>query len=40
MAHDNDHGWWEIEEKLQLARIAGYKVGTNGLPSDWTRDEH
>jgi len=26
MAHDNDYGWWENEEKLQLAREQGYNV--------------
>jgi len=26
MAHDNDYGWWENEEKLQLARRQGYNV--------------
>ena len=24
IAHDNDYGWWEHEEKLQLARAQGY----------------
>lgn len=26
LAHDNDYGWWEHEEKLQLARAQGYNV--------------
>ncbi len=26
LAHDNDYGWWENEEKLQLARSQGYNV--------------
>lgn len=26
MAHDNDYGWWEIEEKLRMARAKGYNV--------------
>ena len=26
LAHDNDYGWWENEEKLQLARAQGYNV--------------
>jgi len=26
LAHDNDYGWWENEEKLQLARKQGYNV--------------
>ncbi|MCT9098431.1 amidohydrolase family protein [Haloarchaeobius sp. HME9146] len=26
VAHDNDYGWWETEEKLQLARAKGYNV--------------
>ncbi|UCF21692.1 MAG: amidohydrolase family protein [Gemmatimonadota bacterium] len=26
LAHDNDYGWWENEEKLQLARTQGYNV--------------
>ncbi len=24
IAHDNDYGWWEHEEKLQMARAQGY----------------
>lgn len=26
LAHDNDYGWWENEEKLQMARAKGYNV--------------
>ena len=26
LAHDNDYGWWENEEKLKLARAKGYNV--------------
>ena len=26
IAHDNDYGWWEIEEKLQLARAKGLNM--------------
>ncbi|HSR60544.1 MAG TPA: amidohydrolase family protein [Robiginitalea sp.] len=26
LAHDNDYGWWENEEKLQLARAQGYNM--------------
>ena len=26
LAHDNDYGWWENEEKMQLARAKGYNV--------------
>ncbi len=26
LAHDNDYGWWENEEKLQMARARGYNV--------------
>ena len=30
MAHDNDYGWWEIEEKLQMARAKGLRrAGTS-----------
>lgn len=24
--HDNDYGWWEIEEKLKMARAQGYNM--------------
>ena len=26
LAHDNDYGWWENEEKLRMARAQGYNV--------------
>ena len=26
LCHDNDYGWWENQEKLQLARKQGYNV--------------
>ena len=26
LAHDNDYGWWENQEKLQLARAQGFNV--------------
>ncbi len=26
LAHDNDYGWWENEEKLQMARAQGHNV--------------
>jgi hypothetical protein len=26
LAHDNDYGWWENQEKLQLAREQGYNA--------------
>lgn len=26
IAHDNDYGWWETEEKLQMAREQGFNV--------------
>jgi len=26
IAHDNDYGWWEDEEKLRMAREQGYNV--------------
>lgn len=26
LAHDNDYGWWENQEKLRLARAKGYNV--------------
>lgn len=32
MAHDNDYGWWENEEKLQLARKQGYNVWAEYYP--------
>ncbi|AZQ09202.1 amidohydrolase family protein [Shewanella khirikhana] len=32
MAHDNDYGWWENEEKLQLARKQGFNVWSEYYP--------
>ena len=32
--HDNDYGWWENQEKLQLAREQGYNVWSSYYP--WT----
>ncbi len=32
--HTNDYGWWEVEEKMQLARAQGYNVWSTWYP--WT----
>jgi len=32
IAHDNDYGWWEIEEKLQLAREKGLNMWSEYYP--------
>lgn len=32
MAHNNDYGWWEIEEKLQLAREKGMNMWSEYYP--------
>ncbi|WP_287249167.1 hypothetical protein [Moorena sp. SIO4E2] len=32
LAHDNDYGWWENEEKLQMARKKGYNVWSEHYP--------
>jgi len=32
MAHNNDYGWWEIEEKLQLARAKGLNMWSEYYP--------
>ncbi|UCH75626.1 MAG: amidohydrolase family protein, partial [Rhodospirillales bacterium] len=32
LAHDNDYGWWENEEKLRLAREQGYNVWAEYYP--------
>lgn len=32
--HNNDFGWWEIEEKLQMARDKGYNVWSTWYPWD------
>ncbi|WP_299820359.1 amidohydrolase family protein [uncultured Roseibium sp.] len=46
MAHNNDYGWWEIEEKLQLARDKGlnmwseyypYAAGSTPVSADFLR---
>ena len=48
MAHNNDYGWWEIEEKLQLARKKGlnmwseyypYYAGSTAVSADFLRPE-
>jgi len=44
LCHDNDYGWWEAEEKLQMARAQGYNVwaeyypysaGSTGISADF-----
>lgn len=32
--HTNDYGWWEIEEKTQLARKKGYNIWSTWYPYD------
>jgi hypothetical protein len=32
--HNNDYGWWEIEEKLQFARSMGFNVWSTWYPWD------
>jgi cytosine/adenosine deaminase-related metal-dependent hydrolase len=32
LAHNNDYGWWENEEKLRLARARGYNVWSEYYP--------
>ncbi|MFA3915587.1 aminoacylase [Ruegeria hyattellae] len=32
--HDNDYGWWENQEKMQMAREQGYNVWASYYP--WT----
>jgi len=32
--HDNDYGWWELEEKLQMARAQGYNMWGEYYPYD------
>jgi len=32
VAHDNDYGWWENEEKLQFARAQGFNVWSEYYP--------
>jgi N-acyl-D-glutamate deacylase len=47
-SHNNDYGWWEIEEKLQLARAKGlnmwseyypYTAGSTSIASDQLKPE-
>jgi hypothetical protein len=33
-SHNNDYGWWEIEEKLQLARAKGLNMWSEYYPYD------
>jgi N-acyl-D-glutamate deacylase len=46
--HDNDYGWWEVEEKLKIARDDGhnvwgeyfpYKSGSTVIGADFLRPE-
>jgi N-acyl-D-amino-acid deacylase len=48
LAHDNDYGWWENQEKLKLARNLGYNVwgeyypfaaGSTLISADFLRPE-
>lgn len=48
LCHDNDYGWWENQEKLQMARAQGYNVwgeyypftaGSSGYGADYLRPE-
>ncbi len=32
--HNNDYGWWEIEEKMQFARAKGYNFWSTWYPWD------
>jgi len=32
ISHDNDYGWWEIEEKLQMARAKGLNMWSEYYP--------
>jgi cytosine/adenosine deaminase-related metal-dependent hydrolase len=32
LAHNNDYGWWEHEEKLKMARAKGYNVWSEYYP--------
>jgi N-acyl-D-amino-acid deacylase len=34
MSHNNDYGWWEIEEKLQMARAKGLNMWSEYYPYD------
>jgi len=46
LCHDNDYGWWEAEEKLQMARAQGlnvwgeyypYAAGSTGISADFLK---
>lgn len=46
LCHDNDYGWWEAEEKLQMARAQGlnvwgeyypYDAGSTGISADFLK---
>jgi N-acyl-D-amino-acid deacylase len=48
ICHDNDYGWWEIEEKLQMARKMGmnmwseyypYAAGSSAIGADMLKPE-
>jgi N-acyl-D-amino-acid deacylase len=48
ICHDNDYGWWEIEEKLQMARAMGmnmwaeyypYASGSSAISADGYKPE-
>lgn len=48
VCHDNDYGWWENQEKLQMARAQGFNVwgeyypftrGSTAIGADWLRPE-
>ena len=48
IAHDNDYGWWEHQEKLQMARAQGYNfwgeyypfaAGSTFIAADFLRPE-
>ena len=48
IAHDNDYGWWEHQEKLQMARAQGYNfwgeyypfaAGSTIISADFLRPE-
>ncbi|NJM55966.1 MAG: aminoacylase, partial [Verrucomicrobiae bacterium] len=32
VCHDNDYGWWENQEKLQMARAQGFNVWAEYYP--------
>jgi N-acyl-D-amino-acid deacylase len=48
LCHDNDYGWWEHQEKLQMARAQGHNMwgeyypftaGQTGISADYLRPE-